>query len=123
MLKKNIFSILIALVIAYLSLANSENFGAVKIPIPHFDKIVHMGMYFVLMSAVIIENRKTLHSGRRMFIAALIPASYGILMEFLQQLFTITRTASFLDAAFDIAGILFSILFFLFLKPVDIRSK
>ena len=61
MIKKNIFSILVALIIMYLSLTNSHTFDKVPlIKIPNFDKIVHFGMYFRLMSVIILENRKNI---------------------------------------------------------------
>ena len=59
MIKKNNFSILVALIIMYLSLANSHTFEKVPlINIPNFDKIVHFGNVFWLMSVIIFENRK-----------------------------------------------------------------
>mgnify|MGYP001791492334 FL=1 len=85
MVKKNIFSILVALVILYLSLANAQTFA--KVPyfnIPDFDKIVHFGMYFSLMSVIIFENRKSIKSSRQLFLIALIPILVGVSMEILQ---------------------------------------
>ncbi len=111
MVKKNIFSILVALIILYLSLTSSDTFNKVSfIKIPNFDKIVHFGMYFGLMSVIILENRKTLRSTVHLFMAALIPLFYGILMEILQSTLTLTRTGSFYDAIANLAGILFSLL-------------
>ena len=57
MLKRNIFSIIVALIILYLSLASSDTFE--KVPffnIPNFDKIVHFGMYFGLMSVIFLKT-------------------------------------------------------------------
>jgi VanZ family protein len=117
MIKKNIFSILIALIILYLSLANSHNFDKVSfIKIPNFDKIVHFGMYFVLMSVIIIENRKTLKSTCNLFLTGLIPFFYGILLEILQSTLTSTRTGSIYDALSDSTGILVSILLWFWIK-------
>jgi VanZ family protein len=117
MIKKNIFSILIALIIMYLSLANSHNFDKVSfINIPNFDKIIHFGMYFVLMSVIIIENRKTLKSTGNLFLTGLIPFFYGILLEIMQSSLTSTRTGSIYDALSDSTGILVSILLWLWIK-------
>jgi VanZ family protein len=110
MLRKNIFSILVALVILYLSLANSSTFDEVPIEIPNFDKLVHVLMYFGLMSVIMIENRKSLITARRIFLISLVPLIYGILMEVLQGSVTSTRTASVFDALADAAGILLAIL-------------
>lgn len=126
MVKKNIFSILIALLIMYLSLANSKKFQDVPlIEIPFFDKFIHFGMYFGLMSVIIIENRKSSFSAPQLFLIALVPFAYGILMEILQSTFTISRYASFYDVAANSAGILASLLLWLWIKPLlkgNIRS-
>lgn len=103
----------------YLSLTGSHTFDKVSfINIPYFDKIVHFGMYFGLMSVIIFENRKTLRSTRHLFLISLIPLFYGILMEILQSTLTLTRTGSFFDALFNCVGILVSILLWLWIKPL-----
>lgn len=126
MVKKNIFSILIALLIMYLSLANSKTFQDVPlIEIPFIDKIVHFGMYFGLMSVIIIENRRSFFAARQLFLIALVPFAYGILMEILQTTLTISRYGSFYDVAANSAGILASLLLWLWIKPLlkgNIRS-
>jgi VanZ family protein len=118
MFRRNIFSILVALVIMYLSLANAHTFD--KIPtfnIPHFDKIVHFLMFFGLMSVVILENRRSINSNRRLLVLAIMPFSYGVLMEILQSAFTRTRTGDFFDACADLAGIIASMLLWKWIKP------
>jgi VanZ family protein len=118
MIKKNLFSIVIALIIMYLSLASSNTFEKVPIyNIPYFDKIVHCLMYSGLMASIIFENRKTLNKTSTLFLISLVPLSYGILMEILQGIFTVTRSASLLDAIADAAGILVSIILWLLIKP------
>jgi len=116
MIKKNIMSIIVALIIMYLSLASPDSFKKVHIQIPHFDKIVHFCMYFGLMSVIIFENRRLFKSNRHIFFTGIIPLSYGILMEILQSL-TYTRTASIYDVLANSAGILVSILLWFWIKP------
>jgi len=117
MVKKNKFSILIALIIMYLSLADSHTFDKVSfINIPNFDKIVHFVMYFVLMFVITFENRKTIKGPVNLVFIGLIPFFYGILLEILQSFLTVNRTGSIYDALSDIAGIMVSILFWLWLK-------
>jgi|SRR5665648_389355 len=117
--KNNIFSILLALLIAYLSLASSDKFDKVSfVNIPFFDKIVHFGMYFALMSVIIFENRKTIKSIGHLFFIALIPLLYSILMEILQATITVTRSGDFYDVIFNFAGILVSLLLWLWIKPL-----
>jgi VanZ family protein len=117
MIKKNILSILVSLIIMYLSLAGSDSFKKVNIQIPNFDKIVHFCMYFGLMSVIIFENRRLFKSNKQIFLTGLIPLSYGILMEILQSL-TDTRTASIYDAMANCAGIFVSILLWFWIKPL-----
>jgi VanZ family protein len=119
MIKKNKFAILVALIILYLSLANSQTFE--KIPlldVPDFDKVIHLGMYFFLMSVIIFENRKTIINTSRLFLTGLIPLFYGVLMEILQATLTITRSGSFYDALADATGVLLSILLWIWIRPV-----
>lgn len=118
MIKKNLLSIFVALVILYLSLANSQTFDKVPlIKIPNFDKVVHFLMYFSLMSAVIIEKWIYFKRAGSLLIPAAIVLLYGILMEIL-QLFTSTRSGNINDALADFAGILFSVLLWLLIKPL-----
>jgi VanZ family protein len=106
LLKKNILSIITALVILYLSLANANTFSKVKVFIfPEIDKVVHMCMYFGLMIVLLYENRLSLRNNRSIFLLSVIPFIYGILMECLQSWLTTTRTADLIDALFDLIGI------------------
>jgi VanZ family protein len=119
MIKKNIFSILVALLIMYLSLTSSHTFDKVSVfKIAYFDKIVHFCMYFGLMSVILIENRKNIKTRGHLFLIALIALLYGILMEFLQSILTITRSGSVYDVIANIAGILVSALLWLWIKPL-----
>jgi VanZ family protein len=118
MLKKNFFSFLTALIILYLCLADSHTFDSVPlINIPYFDKFVHTGMYFALMSAIILEHRKTINRSSVLFLVGLIPLFYGILIEIMQSTLTVSRSGSIYDVLADCAGILFSILMWLLIKP------
>lgn len=119
MLKRNILSFITAAVILYLSLSSSDKFD--KTPfwnIPGFDKIVHIIMYFFLMSVIVFENRDYIKSRTNLYLIGIIPVVYGALMEIFQLLFTRTRSADFLDFLSDTAGILFAVLLCLLIKPV-----
>jgi VanZ family protein len=118
MIRKNLYSILVALLLLYLSLTNAEKFDKIPIVnIPYIDKFVHFGMYFLMMSVIIIEHRKALRNYRNLFLFALIPLSYGILMEILQSTITMTRTGDFYDALADTAGIIVSVVLWLLIRP------
>lgn len=118
MFKKNIFSFLVALIIMYLSLTGADTFENIPtFNIPFLDKIVHMGMYFVLMSVIIFENRRSLTETKHIFLTALIPLFYGILMEFLQANLTSTRSGSIYDILFNFLGIFASIIIWFWIRP------
>ena len=118
MIKKNIYSILVALLIMYLSLTNSHTFDKVSLSgIPHIDKFVHFLMYFGLMSVIIYENRRNITSVKYLLMISIVPLFYGILMEILQSTLTTTRTGSIFDAMFNAIGILISVLVSLWVNP------
>ena len=116
MVKKNILSISVALIIMYLSLINAKKFDDIS-TFELADKLVHSAMYFGFMGLIMFENRKTLITGRKLFIAALIPLFYGILMEVLQGTLTETRTASVLDALFNSLGIILAVILWQWVNP------
>jgi len=118
MVWKNKLSILVALIILYLSLASASNFDKLPLSdIPLIDSIIHFGMYFGLMSVIIFENKKTLTKIGNLLITSLIPLFYGFLMELLQILITSTRTGSISDIIFNSAGIFVSVVLWLMIKP------
>lgn len=98
-------------------MANSHTFDEVHINVPNFDKFVHFDMYFGLMSVMILENSKNINSTRNRFLLGLIPLSYGILIEIMQSTLTSTRSGSFFDAIADAAGIIVSILLWMWIRP------
>jgi VanZ family protein len=119
MLKKNIFSIVVALIIMYLSLISSNTFDKVSFSrIAHFDKFVHFLMYFCLTSVILFDNRRNIKSTKHLFLISLIPFMYGILIEILQSTLTITRTGSYFDAIFNTIGIIASLLISIWIKPL-----
>jgi VanZ family protein len=119
MIKKNILSILVAVLIAYLSLSESDNFNKVSfLNFPGADKIVHFLMYFAFMSVIVFENRKNIGKIPALLLISLIPFFYGALMEVLQTLLTSTRIGSALDLLSDLAGVLFTVVICLIIRPV-----
>jgi VanZ family protein len=117
MVRKNIISSIIAIVILILSLTGQSTFNRFNIPvIPHLDKIVHASMYFALMSALIYENRSILKGPKNYFVLATIPLIFGAAIEMMQSLFTSARSGDIFDLAFNLAGILFAIVLWLLVK-------
>lgn len=117
MLKKNILSILLAAIIAFLSLADGNKINKLSlIRYENFDKIVHFIMYSVLMAAIIWENRKGLRKTGLVFLVGLIPFFFGLLLELLQTWIATSRSGSIYDLLFNLAGILFAIVSFLLVR-------
>jgi VanZ family protein len=118
MIRKNIFSISVSLIILYLSLSTPQTF--VKIGffnIPYLDKFVHFGLYFVLMAVIIIEHRNFFTNTRILILVALIPFFLGIIVELLQTGLTNYRRGEVLDMFADTAGIITALLIWLFIRP------
>jgi VanZ family protein len=120
LVKKNILSLITALIILYLSLAPSDTFNKISVfNLPFIDKIVHMCMYYGLTIVLIYENRSVAKKTKNLFLLSIIPFVYGILIEFLQSWLTTTRQGEFFDALFDLIGILLAIIswrFFFYLS-------
>ena len=118
MIRKNIFSIIVALIISYLSLSDTDSFDKVSfLYFPGADKIVHFGLYFVFMSVIVFENRKNIGRIHILLLIAIIPFCFGALMEVLQSWLTIDRTGTISDLFFNFAGILLSVVICLGVRP------
>ena len=124
MLKNNIYTISVSLVILYLSLATPPT--VVKsgfFDIPHLDKFVHFGLYFVLMAVIIIEHRHSLTDTRKLLLIALIPFIFGIIIEFMQSEFTQNRKGEVLDMIADSAGVALALFLWLFFRPYHFKGE
>ena len=118
MIKNNIFSIFVALIILYLSLAGSSTFGQNGfINIPYVDKIGHFGLYFILMAVIILEHRKLFQNTRQLIITSLFPFLFGTIIEFLQMAITNDRKGEILDALANAGGITSALYLWLIIKP------
>jgi VanZ family protein len=119
MLLNNKYSIIVALAIMYLSLTGSQTFPSVPfINIPFLDKIIHFGMYFFLMSVMIFENRKRFRNISRLFLLALFPLFYGIILEILQMTITKTRSGDLFDFLANAAGTITALLLWIWIRPM-----
>lgn len=119
MIKKNIFPIVIALVILILSITDSGNFN--KIRISHFrnaDKIAHLLMYSALTFSLVLANRNRLSKPLNYIVLALVPLFYGFLIEMAQKFFTTSRSGDFLDLCFNIIGITLAVITWLIIKKI-----
>lgn len=122
MIKKNILSVCFSVIIVFLSLTGSKTFGETDFfKVPYLDKIAHFGMYFVFMSIILFEHRKSINNHRQILITAIIPFLFGIIMELLQLTITSSRSADMADILFNSAGVTASLSLWIILRPF--RSK
>ena len=109
--KRNILTLITAAVILYLSFAKAETFNKVDVlGLRHLDKAVHICMYFGLMIALLYENKSAVKFTRSIFILAIIPFTYGTLIEFLQSWLSVTRKGDFFDVIFNLIGIFLALI-------------
>jgi VanZ family protein len=119
MVRKNIISSIIAIVILILSLTGQSTFSRINLPpIPYLDKLVHASLYFALMSALIFENRAILKGPRNYFILATIPLIFGCVIEIMQTLFTADRSGDIVDVVFNLMGIILAAGLWLLIKRI-----
>ena len=89
--------------------------------IPNFDKFVHAGLYFPLafsLGAVFDLSSKSILRITGPLLTMIIAASYGGLIEILQEYLFINRSADILDLLADIIGGLCGLtIYYLFFRP------
>lgn len=123
-LKNNIYTITVSLIILYLSMATPSTLvRSGFFDIPHLDKFVHFGLYFLLMGTMILEHRRSLTDTRKLLLMALIPFFFGIIVEFMQSEFTRNRKGEVLDMIADTGGIFSALFLWLFFKPYHFLNK
>jgi VanZ family protein len=132
MIRNNIFTILISVIILYLSFANSSSFQGTIITdipfldkilkLPYIDKIVHISLYFLLMLVIIIEHRQKLPTTRILVIVGLLPVIFGSLIELLQSDLTSTRQADIFDIASNSIGVVCALLLWILIKPYKLEK-
>ncbi|MDR1678921.1 MAG: VanZ family protein [Prevotellaceae bacterium] len=123
-LKKYWKSLLAAATIFYLCTLRTPPVDIIP-PFPHFDKVVHFGLFLILAFCLAWDNRRSLSSWRkfqRIRILVLLPAAYGAIIEILQGVFFPPRTADLWDFAADTAGALLVYFFFQRLKSSAIQA-
>ncbi len=92
--------------------------SAPLIEIPHFDKLVHFGMFFIMAVFIISElNYQTKWNQLKIALTTLIIAAvYGGAIEILQQNFFVNRSGDYIDFIADSLGAAAAIPAFPFLK-------
>lgn len=80
--------------------------------IPHFDKIVHFGLFF-MFCLLLFRPFKQLKM-KYMIWAPLVAVLFGGFLESIQRTISVTRSSNLTDFIANAAGILISVLFFYF---------
>jgi VanZ family protein len=78
--------------------------------IPHFDKIVHFGLFFTLCLFLVRPFKKLTRNGY--FMAALTSIGLSGMLEFIQHLLSSTRQSDIFDFLANTTGVLSALLFF-----------
>jgi len=117
--KKYYLSILVSLIIVWLSLTDSDSITPSMIfPIPNSDKVAHLLAYAGFAFVLLFDSCNHKINGKIRYPLLLIPVIFGLVMEILQYLVTKTRQADILDLAADVGGVVASLLFVFFLRAV-----
>lgn len=98
-------------VIGVLCFTPGDEFKEVKINIPHFDKVVHFGMFYVLGLFIKAIQLKISNIIVQLTILAL---GYAGLIELIQQYFIPVRNGDIIDFIFDSIGLFVGIYTFTF---------
>ena len=105
-----------SLVIAYLCFAPADEFKKVNITIPHFDKVVHFGMFFILGVFLMAANYLNPSKFNKYWLH-MLAVIYGAVIEIIQLNFIYKRNGDFIDWFADIFGIIAAIVIFKHLPP------
>jgi len=112
--RRHIYPVIWFGLIAYASVTPSRNFPELKL-FPHFDKVVHFGIYFVLallLAAAFIKDRKYTRS---YLLAGLASVLTGIAFELIQKYLTPDRSGEINDMLANTLGVLAGIAVYHFL--------
>lgn len=125
MLKKIslLISILYTLTLSALSLIKIND--VVK-ELPSFnDKAAHAFAHFifVILWFVVFHYKFSFKYNKAISFAAILSFTYGILIEFLQGLITLSRQSDFKDVFGNVLGMVFAILFLISIKKCVLKNK
>lgn len=78
--------------------------------IPHFDKMVHFGMFFVL--CILLFRPIKHHTPNFYFWTPVVALLFAVALEFLQQKITASRHSDVYDLFANAAGLAFATIFY-----------
>lgn len=99
------------IIITALSLYSFEEFDTQEIFIPHLDKVVHFIFYFIasFLGALLIreQTKGQLNLSGAVIISMLVVIIYGIVIEVIQNTFTLNRSGELYDVLANSLGAFF----------------
>lgn len=115
---KYIKTLLWFLIINYISLIPADEIPKSKLfGIPHFDKMVHFGIYFIFsIFLASMFNKPAINKLKTVIIIIVLNIFIGGTIEYLQDILPVNRSGSYLDFLADILGCLTALLFYYHLK-------
>lgn len=126
-IKKYPVSLAIILLVIYLSFFKPPSLPNTDWMIPHFDKLVHMGMYFVMSGMLwweFFRSHKERFPARRAWLGAfLCPVIFSGIVEILQEYCTSYRGGDWLDFLANTTGALLASLLFMYIIYPRLQKK
>lgn len=126
-IKKYPFSLAIILLVIYLSFFKPPSLPDTDWKIPHLDKVIHMGMYFVMSGMLwweFFRSHKNGLSMSRAWVGAFVcPVIFSGCVEVLQEYCTTYRGGDWLDFLANTAGALLASLIFVYLVYPRMQRK
>ena len=102
------------MLVAFASLFSFSEEHVPRFSIPNFDKIVHFGFYFIMVLLGVFalkeQFKKRLVRYKARFYVFLFAVGYGIVIEVVQHVFTMTREGDVLDVIANVIGALLGML-------------
>lgn len=81
--------------------------------LPHFDKVVHFGIFFILTVLLLSDFNKQettkITRKKKMLVAALVAFAYGLAIELFQLILIQSRSAEVLDVFANGIGIILAV--------------
>lgn len=123
--KKYLFTIIWIVVMCYLLFSPSGSLPKSGLfHIPHFDKIVHWGMFGILTLVFMYDAHKNLLSKKNTLIILLVFSTFfAVFSELIQYRFITGRQGSFLDFLADITGVVMGVIFVVLLKRFVLKHR
>lgn len=117
-LKNYWLTIIWTIIIVYVCSLPSSDIPKTKLfIIPHFDKIFHFGVYFVLAIFMLLEIRNNKPNARKYWIVGIFTFILGFLIELEQHYIISGRSGNYADLIADTLGLILGmILFWIFEK-------